>query len=66
MSNLGLKEIKIPSNLKLTLNSNVLKIEGIFGKTEYTLDSRFILKMVDENILKFYPKDETDKKRRSN
>ena len=46
MSNLGLKEIKIPSNLKLTLNSNVLKIEGIFGKTEYTLDSRFILKMV--------------------
>ena len=56
MSNLGIKEIKIPSNLKLDRVEDKLIIKGDFGQVDYEIDSRFNLEVTENSSLKFYPK----------
>jgi large subunit ribosomal protein L6 len=57
MSNLGIKKIKVPSNIQLTLNNNTLIITSNFGQLHYDIDPRFTLKITDNNIF-FFPKKE--------
>lgn len=56
MSNLGIKEIKIPSNLTLNLKGDILYLESDFGKLNYTINPDFNLEIIDDKYLKFYPK----------
>jgi len=56
MSNLGIKEIKIPSNLNLKLNKDSLKISSNFGELIYKVKDEFILELTDKNSIKIYPK----------
>ena len=55
MSNLGTKEIKIPSNLNLVLKQNSLELEGEFGKMLYKIDRRFNFELTENKSLKIYP-----------
>ena len=57
MSNLGIKEIKIPSNIKLTFNKNLLDMKSNFGEISYKINNKFILKLKKKNSIKFYPKE---------
>tara|TARA_R110001592_G_scaffold150202_3_gene375985 strand:- start:11498 stop:12037 length:540 start_codon:yes stop_codon:yes gene_type:complete len=61
MSNLGIKEIKVPSSLKLKLNKNILNIESNFGHLAYEIKNNFILELTDKNSIKFYPKEKGSK-----
>jgi large subunit ribosomal protein L6 len=61
MSNLGLKEIKLPSNLKIKLNENLLKLESNFGQLTYAINTKFIVQITEKNSIKFYPKKKTEK-----
>jgi large subunit ribosomal protein L6 len=56
MSNLGLREIKIPSNLKIELNKNSLTLESNFGQLNYKINDKFALEITKKNFIKFYPK----------
>ena len=56
MSNLGIKEIKVPSNLNLDKQQDTLIIKGDFGQVNYEIDSRFSLDLMENGSLKFYPK----------
>ena len=55
MSNLGIKEIKVPSNLNLDKQQDTLIIKGDFGQVNYEIDSRFSLDLMENGSLKFYP-----------
>lgn len=61
MSNLGLREIKIPSNLKIKLNENLLSLESNFGQLNYTIKDKFVLEITKKNFIKFYPKDNLER-----
>ncbi len=61
MSNLGIKEIKLPSNLKITFNENLLKMESNFGKLIYKVNDKFTIDITKKNSIKFYPKNITEK-----
>ena len=61
MSNLGIKEIKVPSNLKLTLSKNLLNIESDFGQLTYEINDKFILEITEKKSIKFYPKEKINK-----
>jgi len=56
MSNLGIKEIKVPSNLKLEVNGNILNIKSNFGELIYNIEDNFVLELTNKNSIKFYPK----------
>jgi len=57
MSNLGIKEIKIPSNIKLEINNKLLSIKSNFGELNYEINEDFILELTKKNSIKFYPKE---------
>jgi large subunit ribosomal protein L6 len=57
MSNLGIKEIKIPSNIKLEINNKLLSIKSNFGELNYEINKDFILELTKKNSIKFYPKE---------
>ena len=61
MSNLGIKEIKLPSNLKIKLNENLLTLESNFGQLTYKVNDKFILEITEKNAIKFYPKNKIEK-----
>jgi large subunit ribosomal protein L6 len=56
MSNLGMKEIKLPSNIKVCFDRNILNLESNFGKLSYIINDKFNLELTKHNSIKFYPK----------
>jgi large subunit ribosomal protein L6 len=56
MSNLGIKNIKIPSNLTIDKVENTLTIKGSFGSKNFDLHPNFSVDVLDNNTLKLYPK----------
>jgi large subunit ribosomal protein L6 len=62
MSNLGIKEIKIPSNINIKVNKNLLLIESSFGFLNYQIKDNFIIKITEKKTIKFFPQEkEKDK-----
>jgi large subunit ribosomal protein L6 len=58
MSNLGTKKLKIPSNIKLKINKNLLSIKSKFGCLNYKIEDNFILKITAKKTIDFFPKKE--------
>jgi large subunit ribosomal protein L6 len=61
MSNLGIKKIKIPSNLELKIHQNLLTIKSNFGYLTYKINDNFMLEIVGKNNIKIFPKKRENK-----
>jgi large subunit ribosomal protein L6 len=55
MSNLGIKEIKIPSNLEVSLKENKLYLKSDYGNSTYNVNPSFKIDILKEKYIKFYP-----------
>lgn len=55
MSRIGKKPVVIPDNVKVIKEGNVLKIEGVKGKTQHNMDAGFEYK-IEGNTLTVIPK----------
>jgi large subunit ribosomal protein L6 len=60
MSNLGIKKIKIPSNLEIKINKNRLNLKSNFGQLTYLVNDKFTLEITEKNEINFYPKKKTE------
>jgi large subunit ribosomal protein L6 len=57
MSNLGIKEIKVPSNIELKINKNFLEMKGRFGCLNYEIKDDISLRITDRKTIKFFGKE---------
>jgi large subunit ribosomal protein L6 len=55
MSNLGIKEIKIPFNIKVTIKNNLLHMKSDFGCLIYVIKSNFILEITKKKTIVLFP-----------
>lgn len=54
MSNLGIKEITIPSNLKINIDKNILTLESDYGIINYEINPLFKIDIFNK-FIKIYP-----------
>ena len=56
MSNIGIQKIKVPSNTKVDLKDNLLKLSSNLGQVTYQIHSEFQADLLDKTTLSVYPK----------